>query len=61
MALILQAGPPGNYASARIVMRVGAITDHEEVEGDDLSVQAQAGFQDFAHEVEGDDQLRPTK
>ena len=47
--------------SARIVMRVGAITDHEEVEGDDLSVQAQAGFQDFAHEVEGDDQLRPTK
>ena len=34
---------------------------HEEVEGDDLSVQAQAGFQDFAHEVEGDDQLRPKK
>ena len=26
-----------------------------------MSVQAQAGFQDFAHEVEGDDQLRPTK
>jgi len=25
------------------------------------AMQAQAGFQDFAHEVEGDDQLRPTK